>query len=271
MSETRTRVITASIVAPFVVLCFINYKSLIGLVAMVVLLASYELLNMTIKDYVQRIFLYFGVALSVGFTIAYGIMRATNGMLLLSLAFVINEIVFIISLKETANVFNTVLATVLSLLYIAGCLSFFFPIYLEYGAANALLNLTAVWLYDTGAYFVGMRYGKTKIAKHISPSKSFEGIVGGFATALAFCFVYKIAFEWLFKAKVMSFKSLIIFSLIIAIFDTFGDLFESALKRHFSLKDSGNVLPGHGGMLDRIDGLLFVTPVTYFLFLIGVL
>ncbi|MFN3283301.1 MAG: phosphatidate cytidylyltransferase, partial [Pseudothermotoga sp.] len=83
MSETRTRAITASIVAPFVVLCFMSYKSLIGLVAMVVLLASYELLNMTIKDYFQRIFLYFGVALSVGFTIAYGIMRATNGMLLL--------------------------------------------------------------------------------------------------------------------------------------------------------------------------------------------
>lgn len=271
MSETKIRVITASIVAPFVVLCFINYKSLIGLVASVVLLASYELLNMTIRNYEQRIFLYFGVALSVGFTIVYGIMRATNGILLLSLAFVLSGIVFVVTLKETATVFNTVVAMALSLLYIAGCLSFFFPIYLEYGAANALLNLTAVWLYDTGAYFVGIRYGKTKIAKRISPSKSFEGIIGGFAAALVFCFAYKIVFEWLFKANVMSFKSLVVFSLIVAIFDTFGDLFESALKRHFSLKDSGNVLPGHGGMLDRIDGLLFVTPMTYFLFSIGIL
>ncbi len=271
MSETKTRVITALIVAPFVVLCFINYKSLIGLVAAVVLLASYELLNMTVKNYQQRIFLYFGVALSVGFTIIYGIMKASNGILLLSLAFVINAVVFIITLKETSTVFNTVLASALSLLYIAGCLSFFFPIYLEYGAANALLNLTAVWLYDTGAYFVGIKYGKTKIAKRISPSKSLEGVAGGFAASMVFCFVYKIIFERLFGASVMSFRSLVIFSLIIAVFDTFGDLFESALKRHFSLKDSGNVLPGHGGMLDRIDGLLFVTPVTYFLLSAGIL
>jgi phosphatidate cytidylyltransferase len=271
MSETKTRVITASIVAPFVVLCFINYKSLIGLVAAVVLLASYELLNMTIRNYEQKIFLYFGVALSVGFTITYGIMRATNGILLLSLAFILNGIVFVMTLKDISTVFNTVLASTLSLLYIAGCLSFFFPIYLEYGAANALLNLTAVWLYDTGAYFAGMRYGKTKIARHISPSKSLEGIVGGFVISLAFCFAYKMVFDWIFKANVMSFRSLVIFSLSIAIFDTFGDLFESALKRHFSLKDSGNVLPGHGGMLDRIDGLLFVTPMTYFLFSIGIL
>ncbi|HEY8541744.1 MAG TPA: phosphatidate cytidylyltransferase, partial [Pseudothermotoga sp.] len=185
MSETKTRVITASIVAPFVVLCFINYKSLIGLVAAVVLLASYELLNMTIKNYEQKIFLYFGVALSVGFTTIYGIMKATNGILLLSLAFILNGIVFVMTLKDISTVFNTVLASTLSLLYIAGCLSFFFPIYLEYGAANALLNLTAVWLYDTGAYFVGIRYGKTKIAKHISPSKSLEGIVGGFVISLA--------------------------------------------------------------------------------------
>ncbi|HEY8541740.1 MAG TPA: phosphatidate cytidylyltransferase, partial [Pseudothermotoga sp.] len=183
----------------------------------------------------------------------------------------LNGIVFVMTLKDISTVFNTVLASTLSLLYIAGCLSFFFPIYLEYGAANALLNLTAVWLYDTGAYFIGMRYGKTKIAKHISPSKSFEGIVGGFVISLAFCFAYKMVFDWIFKANVMSFRSLVIFSLSIAIFDTFGDLFESALKRHFSLKDSGNVLPGHGGMLDRIDGLLFVTPMTYFLFSIGIL
>ncbi|MGJ8454239.1 phosphatidate cytidylyltransferase [Pseudothermotoga sp. U03pept] len=271
MSETKIRLITASIVAPFVVLCFINYKSLIGLVSAVVLLASYELLNMTVRSYEQRVFLYFGVALSVGFTTTYGILKASNGLLLLASAFILNSIFFVITLREISEVFSTVLASVLSLLYIAGCLSFFFPIYLEFGAANALLNLTAVWLYDTGAYFVGIRFGRIKIATQISPSKSLEGIFGGFLTTLAFCVVYKAIFQGIFKANVMPFKSLIIFSIVVALFDTFGDLFESALKRYFKLKDSGNVLPGHGGMLDRIDGLLFVTPITYLLFSIGVL
>ncbi|GAB4310128.1 MULTISPECIES: phosphatidate cytidylyltransferase [Pseudothermotoga] len=271
MAETKTRLITALIVAPFVVACFINYNSLIGLVAAVVLLASYELLNMAILDQQHRIFLYFGVSISVGFTIVYGIFQARNGMLLLCLAFILNGALSVLTIKKISIVWNTVLASSLSLLYIAGCLSFFFPLYLKFGAANALLNLTAVWLYDTGAYFAGLRWGKTKIAKHISPSKSLEGIFGGFLTAIAFSVVYKICFELIFHSEVMPFKSLVIFSLTIAIFDTFGDIFESALKRYFNLKDSGNVLPGHGGMLDRIDGLLFVTPVTYFLFTLGIL
>jgi phosphatidate cytidylyltransferase len=96
-------------------------------------------------------------------------------------------------------------------------------------------------------------------------------MIGGFLSALAFSFLYKIVFGFIFKANVMPFTSLVIFSLVVTVLDTFGDLFESALKRYFKVKDSGSVLPGHGGMLDRIDGLLFVTPVTYFLLSVGIL
>lgn len=96
-------------------------------------------------------------------------------------------------------------------------------------------------------------------------------MIGGFLGAMVFSFAYKFIFGTIFKARVMPFSSLVIFSVIVTVFDTFGDLFESALKRYFKVKDTGNVLPGHGGMLDRIDGLLFVTPVTYYLLSIGVL
>lgn len=268
--ETKTRLVTALIVAPFVVLCFVNYKSLIGLVAAVVLLASYELLNLASQEN-DKDFVKYAVAICVGFVVVYGIMGAQNGLLLLSLAFVLTNVLAVLTQKNIEAVWPIVVATGISLVYVAGCLSFFFPIYLQFGAANALLNLTAVWLYDTGAYFVGMRWGRTKISKKFSPNKSLEGMIGGFLTALAFSFLYKIVFGFIFKAKVMPFTSLVIFSAVITILDTFGDLFESALKRYFKVKDSGSVLPGHGGMLDRIDGLLFVTPVTYFLLSIGVL
>jgi len=268
--ETKTRLITASIVAPFVVLCFVNYKSLIGLVAAVVLLASYELLNLASREN-DKGFVKYAVAICVGFVVVYGIMGAQNGLLLLSLAFVLTNVLAVLTQKNIEAVWPIVVATSVSLVYVAGCLSFFFPIYLQFGAANALLNLTAVWLYDTGAYFVGMKWGGTKISKKFSPNKSLEGMIGGFLTALAFSFLYKIVFGFIFKAKVMPFTSLVIFSAVITILDTFGDLFESALKRYFKVKDSGSVLPGHGGILDRIDGLLFVTPVTYFLLSIGVL
>ncbi|KAF2958977.1 phosphatidate cytidylyltransferase [Thermotoga sp. Ku-13t] len=270
-TETKTRLITAFIVAPFVVVCFISYKSLIGLVAAVVLLASYELLNMAVQGQNERSFVKYAVTICVSFVVAYGVMEAKNGLLLLSLAFILTNVIAVLTQKNVENVWPVVVATGLALVYVAGCLSFFFPMYLEFGAANALLNLTAVWLYDTGAYFVGMRWGKTKISKKFSPNKSLEGVIGGFLSALAFSFLYKFVFDFIFKAKVMPFGSLVILSAIIAILDTFGDLFESALKRYFKVKDSGSVLPGHGGMLDRIDGLLFVTPVTYFLLSIGVL
>jgi len=268
--ETKTRLVTALVVAPFVVLCFVNYKSLIGLVAAVVLLASYELLSLASQEK-EKGFVKYAVAICVGFVVFYGIMGAQNGLLLLSLAFVLTNVIAVLTQKNVETVWPTVVATGLSLVYVAGCLSFFFPIYLEFGAANALLNLTAVWLYDTGAYFVGMRWGRTKISKKFSPNKSLEGMIGGFLSALAFSFLYKIVFGFIFKANVMPFTSLVIFSLVVTVLDTFGDLFESALKRYFKVKDSGSVLPGHGGMLDRIDGLLFVTPVTYFLLSVGIL
>lgn len=113
--------------------------------------------------------------------------------------------------------------------------------------------------------------GKDEDLKKFSPNKSLEGMIGGFLGAMVFSFAYKFIFGTIFKARVMPFSSLVIFSVIVTVFDTFGDLFESALKRYFKVKDTGNVLPGHGGMLDRIDGLLFVTPVTYYLLSIGVL
>ncbi len=271
MSETRTRLITAVIVAPFVIACFVSYKSLIGLVAAVVLLASYEFLNMTASNHENRYIVYVGVILNVTFTIIYGINKAENGLLYFSLFFIASAIAFLVFTKEISGIWDTILGTILSLIYVAACLSFFFPIYLKFGWANALLNLTAVWLYDTGAYFVGMKFGKTKIAKKFSPNKSLEGVIGGFVACLAFSAVYKVSFEWLFEAKVISYRSLVIFSIVVALFDTFGDIFESALKRYFNRKDSGNILPGHGGMLDRIDGLLFVTPITYVLLSYGVL
>ncbi len=271
MSETRTRLITAFIVAPFVVACFVSYKSLIGLVASVVLLASYEFLNMTASNHGNKYFVYAGVILNVSFTVVYGINRAQNGLLYLTLFFIGFAVALLTFVKEISQVWDTILGTILSLIYVSACLSFFFPIYLEFGWANALLNLTAVWLYDTGAYFVGIKFGRTKVSKSFSPNKSLEGIIGGFLACLAFSVAYKAFFEWLFGANVMPYKSLIIFSLAVAVLDTFGDIFESALKRYFHKKDSGNVLPGHGGMLDRIDGLLFVTPVTYILLSYGIL
>jgi len=116
--------------------------------------------------------------------------------------------------------------------------------------------MATVWISDTAAYFSGRAFGKHKLAPNISPGKTWEGVGG----ALAAVFIY--AFLWsYFAAEETETKFLMPLLLIIAILGIVGDLFESLMKRQAGLKDSGNVLPGHGGILDRIDALTSTLPV----------
>ena len=109
----------------------------------------------------------------------------------------------------------------------------------------------AVAAADIGAYFVGRRFGKTKLAPKVSPGKTVEGLLGGLALV---ALVYIPAMFYWFPPQAASLLVLTI--LITAVVSVGGDLFESKLKRHVGLKDSSQILPGHGGMLDRIDGML---------------
>jgi len=133
---------------------------------------------------------------------------------------------------------------------------------------NLLINLQApkslvlmmfimIWLNDTGAYCVGSRFGCRRLCERLSPKKSMEGFWGG----LAFCIIGGLVFALCFD-KENNILAWTFFGLLVGIFATVGDLFESMLKRLASVKDSGNIIPGHGGVLDRIDSLLFVAPMT---------
>lgn len=113
-----------------------------------------------------------------------------------------------------------------------------------------------IWLFDTGAYVFGSSFGKHKMIERISPKKSWEGEIGGALTTVGVAIAYSFylgqpLWQW------------VVFALIVVIFGTFGDLSESMLKRASGLKDSGNILPGHGGMLDRFDSMLLAAPVIY--------
>jgi len=114
--------------------------------------------------------------------------------------------------------------------------------------------LFILWASDTGAYFAGTFFGKSKLFERISPKKSWEGFFGGAALALIFTYGLSEFFHSL------SFLQWIIIGVIIIVGGTFGDLVESLLKRSIEIKDSGSSLPGHGGFLDRFDGLLISAP-----------
>ena len=129
----------------------------------------------------------------------------------------------------------------------------------RWGTLILLPIFITIWLNDTGAYLVGSLIGKHKMIQRVSPNKTWEGTIGGAVVAL----IGTTAFVHLLGVGRFGLE-LVGFVLIVVFFSTFGDLFESFLKRSCGVKDSGKILPGHGGILDRIDSLLFVAVPAYF-------
>ncbi|AGA70008.1 CDP-diglyceride synthetase [Desulfitobacterium dichloroeliminans LMG P-21439] len=126
------------------------------------------------------------------------------------------------------------------------------------GMAWALFTFIMVWATDTFAYLIGRAMGKHLLAPQVSPKKTIEGSLGG----LFFCILTGII-GW----KIIGgapWSAYLVVSIIVGISAQIGDLFESALKRSVSIKDSGNLIPGHGGILDRFDSLIFVIPIMYY-------
>ncbi|GAA0435093.1 phosphatidate cytidylyltransferase [Agaribacter marinus] len=124
--------------------------------------------------------------------------------------------------------------------------------------ATILYVFLIIWATDTGAYFFGRAFGKRKLWPKISPNKTVEGALGGVFLAI----VVGVIFQAIHPIE-DSFLAISSVSLLASIFGQIGDLVESAFKRHYEVKDSGNVLPGHGGILDRFDSLLFVMPILH--------
>lgn len=153
---------------------------------------------------------------------------------------------------------------VLGLLYCGLLLSFLFRIY-EPDEGFYLLTwlLALVWAFDIGAFVAGKLTGRHKLAPSISPNKTWEGVVGGFILSFAAGLLSQLWVPLNLEFSIIAFHSLIL-AVLVTFFGQLGDLLESRMKRMAGLKDSGTLFPGHGGLLDRIDALLLVTPVFYF-------
>ena len=124
----------------------------------------------------------------------------------------------------------------------------------DYAYELVLGSLFILWAYDTGAYFTGVRFGKRKLFERISPKKSWEGFIGGVIFSIGMALLINHFTEVLVTWKWIG------VALLIVIGGTYGDLVESLFKRSIEIKDSGRLIPGHGGFLDRFDGLLLSVP-----------
>ncbi|CAH2713254.1 hypothetical protein BACCIP111895_00389 [Neobacillus rhizosphaerae] len=145
--------------------------------------------------------------------------------------------------------------SLLSAVYVGIGFYFLFETRVDGGLVYILYSLFMIWATDSGAYFIGKALGKRKLWPEISPNKTIEGSLGGVVCAV----IVAILFVLFTDIK----GSIIGITVVLSVFGQIGDLVESAFKRHFNVKDSGKILPGHGGILDRFDSLIFVWPILH--------
>lgn len=209
----------------------------------------------------------FGTVLGVMiFTLTFMIEKEQLPNEYLYLIFPIVSLTFFIKLykKTDKKPFTGVAFTYLGIFYVAVPFSLLnlavFSVDGTYHFEILIGSLLILWASDTGAYFAGTKFGKTKLFERVSPKKSWEGFLGGAFSAIVVAFVLSQYFH-----VIADWKWLVIAGIII-IAGTYGDLIESLFKRSIEIKDSGNGLPGHGGFMDRFDGLLLSAPfITAFL------
>ncbi len=267
-SDLVPRVITAIVAVP-AILALLFYAPAWGflcLVAAAGAISTWEYCNITIGEELGWLS-YLAAALSPGliavmyFAPTHVMGAVLGGMIVVFLAVLFGH-------KDQERSTHHVGSAITGLLYgglMFGCLALLRQLTGEAGPMWVVLALAIVWGSDTGAYFAGRALGKHKLYPSVSPNKTIEGALGGVAASVGFTFGFDALFGALSQAWV-PLEVWQIFALAIPgnILAQTGDLCESLVKRAHDVKDSGTIIYGHGGMLDRIDALIFATPWFYY-------
>lgn len=178
----------------------------------------------------------------------------------LAIAFLLVGFHFLFRLQDIKTVAQELSLVTTAFLYVPFLMSHLLMIrLLPQGVNWLLLIMLIVMTNDSAAYYIGSAFGKHRLYEAVSPKKSIEGALGGLLGSLFGALLSKYTFF-----PQLSFIDVVITALVIGIIGQLGDLFESLLKRSFEVKDSGSVFPGHGGVLDRMDSIIFAAPVTYY-------
>ncbi|MDO4541594.1 MAG: phosphatidate cytidylyltransferase [Bacillota bacterium] len=253
----KTRIISACVFVPLILLAtFFGGWFFTLLMSFVAIVGGYEFYNiLKAKGYKFNLPLFIISALLF---MAFAFMAEDYSIIILALFFlllVIHGLLFVLqrlTIEEAAVSF-------FGIYYIAFTLSTMVSmrLHMEGGMFFIFLIFVIQWLTDSGAYIVGSTIGRHKLMPKISPKKSVEGAVGGVAVAVIAAVLYSLIFP------VLPVGWLILMTILASVLGQLGDLVESAFKRWADVKDSGKLIPGHGGILDRFDSLLFIAPFLY--------
>ena len=266
-SNLLTRVLIASIFGPLII-----YVTLLGrlpfliLVEILIILGLWEFFYLAKAKNLQ---LSKWILLPLGVFLALCVYFWGEGSFVIFLlsAVYLASLLYILKGK-TEGTTSGLSWSLFALFYVAGLFSFLIllrelpqSVGLDYkiGGLWIVYLLICIWSCDTFAYFIGAPLGKHKLSPRVSPNKTVEGFVGGILGAVATAFLFRYVF---FTSADL--KHLLAISILVGLVGQMGDLAESLFKRDAKLKDISNIIPGHGGILDRFDSLLFVSPVVYY-------
>jgi len=265
------RIITAVIAIPLIILLVKASNSEIFFTAIlaVIVLALKEFFEITLVNEstlekwltilagcLVPVFVFLGIKSSSGSSLYF----STAPYAVLVFCFIAFIFYYIVLKGKEENAFSSISSKFFGIFYVAVLLSYLFPIKAHTQGANLILFLLLVtWAGDSGAYFVGSSIGKSPLAPSISPKKTIEGAVGSVISSVLVAVLCQ-----LILLDTFDIISCAVMGLGINVFNQFGDLAESMIKRAYNVKDSGNIIPGHGGVLDRIDSLLFAVPFLYY-------
>ncbi len=208
----------------------------------------------------------FGIIWTVLFIIRPHFSSSLYYPIVLATTLVIPMLILLIRRKEK-GIINVWAWTVLGVLYVGLLLSYLVDLRLEAGRNWVFLAILATFGSDTMAYFIGRALGKHKMAPRVSPNKTWEGATAGVVGAVAVSLLFTISWELQLP---INYGQAVLLGVLISVFGQIGDLLESLLKRFTGVKESGSLMPGHGGLLDRMDSIVFAGVVVYIYYIVAV-
>jgi phosphatidate cytidylyltransferase len=258
------RVLTSIVLIPvlYVIVWKLPPIYFTGLVVVAAVIGQYEFYRMAQSKGIKPLTI-LGMVLGVlivtgGF---YGHSRFDTGQAFF-IAFCLLAIMItrLFSTRPVEGAVEDIAITLLGIFYVAMLFGFQLAIYREVDGKRWLAFMyLLIWASDTGAYYIGSSLGKRKLYPKISPKKSVEGLIGGMLAAAGVALLCRV---WFLPS--VGIQEAAVLGLVLAVTGTLGDLVESLFKRSAGVKDSGSLIPGHGGILDRMDSMLFAAPVLYY-------
>jgi len=272
VSELTRRILFAVIAAPAsIAIVYFGDWALTILLSVLSALAAWELFRIAQATGALPVDLA-GIALAALFPIAVHAQR--RGIYSLSLTVIVAMALLLFAAAiwlrgPAGRPLSSVAITTFGVMY-AALFSYVYALrYHDYAVGAAagtilvLLPVLLTWITDIGAYVFGRTFGRRKLIPSVSPGKTVEGALGGLASAVVICLVY-VRFVLMPYAQLgLTVQGAVLFAMVVSVAAQVGDLAESVLKREAGVKDSSNIIPGHGGVLDRFDSLLFVLPIAF--------